>query len=45
MSEFTIKIEAPELARAITNLAGALSVFGVALEESSKKTAAQVPAA
>ncbi len=44
MSEFTIKIEAPELARAITNLAGALSVFGVALEESSKKTAAQVPA-
>lgn len=42
MNDIIIRIEAPELARAITNLAGALSVFGVALEEASpKKTTAQ----
>lgn len=33
MNEFTIKIEAPELARAITNLASALGILCVTVEE------------
>lgn len=33
MNEFTIRIEAPELARAITNLASALGILCVTVEE------------
>lgn len=33
MNEFTVRIEAPELAKAITNLASALSILCVTVEE------------
>lgn len=42
MNEITIKIEAPELARAITDLASALSILCVTVDDSSKPTVTEV---
>ena len=44
MNEFTIRIEAPELARAITNLASALGIYSVTVEEqNNQKSESSVP--